>query len=369
MITEMTKIEINNEFKDNVTNLIQCILDKTFISGPKTKIHGGYSRLNFACPYCGDSVKDETKKRGNLFWNTLFYHCYNDGCKEHKTLNDLFTDFGISDFKSSDRLAVINYIKANSNKFSTTKHLEFELFQKLIKLSIPKTKFLEMTNSKPIHKDGPGYDILKERLLIHKLENFSYRYNRLFIMNLTPDGKNVISYQIRKLNVPDNGNKYLTFNLEKLRELATLTTLDECKDEAEVDQLNKLSTIFNILNVDFTKTTTSFEGPIDSYFMRNSIGQASVNRDMTMFDEVPTVRYFFDNDKAGLEAAREQLRKGHYVFMWHKFIKDYNLEKYVIEKKLKDLNDIMKICFRDKLSAYKYLENYFSNNSLDLYNV
>jgi predicted RNA-binding Zn-ribbon protein involved in translation (DUF1610 family) len=63
---------------------IQNILDKEhndcsekrkLVPYPKTSP----KRLNFACPYCGDSEKVRTKKRGNVWLNTLIYRCYNCG--------------------------------------------------------------------------------------------------------------------------------------------------------------------------------------------------------------------------------------------------------------------------------------------------
>ena len=43
-----------------------------------------HGRITCACPYCGDSHKDDTAKRGNIFWDTLQYHCYN--CNHHTNL-------------------------------------------------------------------------------------------------------------------------------------------------------------------------------------------------------------------------------------------------------------------------------------------
>jgi len=361
-----TPLIIDDAFKNNVTNSIQSILNTTFISGNKTKIQTAHSRLNFACPYCGDSGKNDRAKRGNLFWDTLYYHCYRAACRIHKPLNILLNDFGVTDIKSIDKISIINYIKEHTTH-TTVKTLEFELFEKLIKYSIPKNKFFEMTDSKPIYKNGPGYNVLKDRLLTNHLDEFGYSNGRLYILNLTPDRKNVISYQVRKLF--DNRNKYLTYPFDKMRTLAGLNNSEITEDVIELDNLNKLSTIFNILNIDFTKTVTSFEGPIDAKFMRNSIGQASVGRDTTLFTDIPTVRYFYDNDKAGLSASREKLREGRTVFLWQKFVTKFNLEKYVQDEKLKDLNDIVKICYRDKLDAYKYLNDFFSNDSMDLFYI
>lgn len=361
---ETESLVIDKDFKIKIEQAVQIILDNAFISGPKTKIKGMHDRINIACPYCGDSVTDKTKKRGNLFWNTLFYHCYNSGCNTHKALHDFLKDFGGGDISGGDRIEIINFIKLTSGTRVSAKELEFDLFIKLKELSIPKVKFYEMTDSRPIVKNGPGYNILKERLLIHRLDEFAFRENRLFILNLTNDKKNVIGYQIRKLNVK-GANKYLTFTLESMLKKCNFDLSEY--DSILLDKLNKLSTIFNILRVDFNQTLTSFEGPIDSMFMQNSIGQSSISRDMDMFSNIPTIRYLYDNDKSGIDEARLQIRQGKTVFLWQKFLKEQDLNKFKDIEKLKDLNDIMILCFKYKLNAHKHINNYFSSDAIDMF--
>lgn len=360
---------LDKNFREKITAGVQNILDTSFISGPKTNIRDMHGRLTFACPYCGDSEKDHKKKRGNLFWNTLMYHCYNFGCGVHKPLHTLLKDFSVVDINTDERLAIMDYIKNNQVVTSRSQSIEFELFNKLKELSIPIDVFYKITGTRPIDKKSQGYEVLKDRLLINKADEFSWRWGKLFILNLTPDKKNVIGYQVRSMH-KTSSSKYFTFNIEKLRELAGLTTIDKCVDIIEVDKLNKLSTIFGIMTVDFTSTVTSFEGPIDSKFMANSIGQATVGRDMGMFDEIPDVRYFYDNDDSGKLAATNQMKKGHNVFLWRKFIADNDLAKYINkEEPLKDLNDIIKIAYKHKLDCYKRINDYFSNKVIDLYYI
>jgi hypothetical protein len=370
-MSESTPINplLDKDFREKIKASVQGILDTSFVSGPKTTIRDMHGRLTFACPYCGDSEKDVKKKRGNLFWNTLQYHCYNYGCNIHKPLHTLLKDFDVVNINTDERLAIMDYIKHNQVASSKSSSIEFELFNKLKELSIPLDVFYKITGTRPITKESQGYQVLKDRLLVHKADEFSWRFGRLFVLNLTPDKKGVIGYQVRRIT-KDTGNKYFTFHIEKLREQAGISTLDKCENAIELDKLNKLSTIFGIMTVDFTRTVTSFEGPIDSKFMINSIGQATVGRDMGMFDDIPDVRYFYDNDKSGKEAATEQMKKGHEVFLWRKFIADNGLSKYITkDEPLKDLNDIIKTCYKYKLDAYKQINNYFSNKVIDLYYI
>lgn len=139
---------------------------------------------------------------------------------------------------------------------------------------------------------------------------------------------------------------------------------DRFEDPDELSRMNKLSTIFGILKVNFEEKLTLFEGPIDAKFMKNSMGLASVGRDKQAFLELPYKRFFLDNDKAGKRVAIELLRKGHEVFLWRKFIKDFQIDKYLIDEddKDKDLNDIMKLCYKYKLDAHKHFDEYFTKS-------
>ena len=65
---------INNE---TLYDKIQEILNSKFNQPEKRKIEVHDKDMTFACPYCGDSQHDSRKKRGNLFYDTWFYHCYN----------------------------------------------------------------------------------------------------------------------------------------------------------------------------------------------------------------------------------------------------------------------------------------------------
>ena len=84
------KKNISSELKDKILNKLQNILHNEF-HGEKARIKQGYDRINCACPYCGDSADNVYKKRGNVYWKTLMYHCYN--CGKHTNVISLLKDF------------------------------------------------------------------------------------------------------------------------------------------------------------------------------------------------------------------------------------------------------------------------------------
>ncbi|MEN8794920.1 MAG: hypothetical protein ABF294_10780, partial [Flavobacteriales bacterium] len=145
--------------------------------------------------------------------------------------------------------------------------------------------------------------------------------------------------------------------------------------------LKKISTLFGILQVDFQRTVTMFEGPIDAMFMLNSVGLATAGRSTEEFDEIPTIRYMFDNDKTGKEKMMQKLRRNKEIFMWGKFFSETKLdtkwEKYLenidknnrdkYPKEISDLNDLVRVAYYLKDGCIKHLPKYFSNSKLDAY--
>ena len=82
----------------------------------------------------------------------------------------------------------------------------------------------------------------------------------------------------------DNGGpKYKTWNIERIydRLKKPLNVTEE-----ELDSLNKISMIFGILTTDLIRQFTVFEGPIDSFFMSNTIGLTGVKKQIVDFDEI-----------------------------------------------------------------------------------
>jgi hypothetical protein len=354
MFTEADNIKLDGNFKDKVINLVQELLVSVHGSGPKTRVKKTHGRLNFACPYCGDGSEDQLKKRGNLFWDSLYYHCYNYGCNTHKSLNELLSEFKPGSLSTGERIAVSDFIKSNSHKKQQDNFYN-ESFEQIQNLALPLSVFYQRTGTKPIQKSLEIYDYLKDRLLVKSLSNFCYGNGKLYVLNLTNDKQHVIGFQIR--NMKRTSAKYLTYNLEKMYYFCGM----EPPKHENINRINDVSTLFGIMNINFSSPVTIFEGPIDSFFIKNSIALCTVGRKISAFEDLDTIRYMFDNDKSGKAAMLEILKSGKQVFLWSKFIKDFFLFDY----KIKDLNDLVKVCFSQKLDAHKYIDKYFSSNNLD----
>ena len=71
-----------------VKGVIQEILNSNFSVIEKRRINEYHDSVQFACPYCGDSARSKSAKRGNIWFNKLIYVCFNCG---KKTNFDKFT--------------------------------------------------------------------------------------------------------------------------------------------------------------------------------------------------------------------------------------------------------------------------------------
>lgn len=351
-----TEVIISSGMKTRIIDKIVRVLQYNHADAEKKQVLEGRDRLNFACPYCGDSTTNLRKKRGNLYWNDLYIHCYN--CSAHVSLDTFLEDFNLN-FEGEERADVINYIKENKKSISYGESLDFYLFDKIQKLALTFDELMVGFNIYPINTlTYRAYPYLKSRLLQHKLKQFGYdpRKKELYVFNLTVDGK-IIGFQTRELE--GTGPKYKTWNIQRIYDRLN-KSLD--LSEEEIDNLNKISMLFGILTADLSRPFTIFEGPIDAMFMTNSIGLTGVKKQIVDFNEIPTARYFFDNDFEGKTRMMEKLKSGQTVFLWDKFLKDYN----ILHKKIKDLNDLVKYEYENRINCLGSIDKYFTNNHLDL---
>ena len=351
-----TSKNLNEELKNKIRSLVKAVVVQEHNHHSKQMVKEMPGRLSVACPYCGDSSTDMLKKRGNMYWDTLQYHCYN--CNEHGDLNRFLKDFDLKLRESTDRIDVIEYIKDKKVDIKQIETLKHGIYVKANEHAIDINDFKKHFGAKSIEPGDFPWFYLRDRALHKKTSEFLYSNNgkNLWILNKTPDGK-ILSCQSRKLG--KYKSRYLTYDLAKLHEEMgrEFPFTDEDKTA-----LTKLSTLFNIMRIDMTRSVTIFEGPLDAMFMQNSIALATAGRSTTELDEIPTTRYMFDNDETGKKKMLEKLRNNKSVFMWSKFLSDFKLNTYTI----KDLNDLVLKCYELKQGEpLKKIEDYFTTSKLD----
>jgi hypothetical protein len=373
----MTSIsKIDEQLKSKIRGLVKQVVVKHHHEPSKQMIKEMPGRISLACPYCGDSSTDSSKKRGNLYWDTLQYHCFN--CGEHGDVYSLLKDHHIQFADRDDSIAIIDYIQEHKIETNDVEVLEHDVFKLIYDLSPTRQELKDALGWVEVEPGDAPFFYLRNRLLTHKLEYFLYspKDKRLVVLNLAPNNK-IIGLQTRALT-KHRKSRYLTYDIERIYQ-----EMDkELKvTEEELISLKKISTLFGVLKVDLQREVTMFEGPIDAMFIQNSIGLATAGRSTEEFDEIPTIRYMFDNDDTGKKKMMEKLRRGKKIFMWQKFFEETKmdikwqqflkgvdkneLDKY--PKELGDLNDLVRAAYILKDASIKSIDQYFSNSKLDAY--
>jgi hypothetical protein len=362
---------------------IQNIIEREHSNSEKKRIKSFNDRLNFACPICGDSEKSNSKKRGNLYLDNLYFKCFN--CDAHMSFTK-FCEIHNEQIDIDHKILIYKYIDDNVFYKKTDQYIIDEM-DKLISLD----KFVEYFNNKPyswltdvspVTKNSHVYQYLKfDRLL----ENFSqiyqgvYRYfkgdkvvfhsNVLININMTNgDEKKILGIQIRNL---EHGAKrfYKIIEFEELYNYMNSEPLDEM----EAISYNKLSHFYNLMNIDFDQIITIFEGYLDSTFYPNSIGMVGAKNDddllkfLTQSDAGLKLQFFYDNDATGINKATKMIKNGHSVFLWNKLFKDLKQFKYKdLQTQIIDLNDLVKLLKDPEVYKNLNLNKYFSIDEFDL---
>lgn len=337
------------ELHTKIVSGLQLILDSRFSEHEKKRISEKSGRLNFACPYCGDSYSELHKKRGNVYLENYGYHCYN--CGKHTNIKGIFKDFS----QKLDADELIYMQSQQQDRTHTTKTIDPFVFldRGLIeKVSFKRSRLDEFYGATPVDNKRIFY-YLKKRLQT-EFTKFSWDSlkERLFIYHVVPGTENVIGFQVRNFK---SSPKYMTWKLTRIYEDLGIMPSDEA---LEVD---KIATTFGIMSLDFQKPITVFEGPLDSFLFKNSVATCSSKIDFPL--QMGSVRYFYDYDAAGRAAAMEKLAAGYPVFLWKKYLQAANIP--ATNKKI-DLTDLLVYAKRNNIQLPAFRE-YFSAEKYDSY--
>ena len=320
---------------------LQDILARRFRNDSARRTIKEFSdRLNFACPYCGDSTTNRYKKRGNVYLNDMSFHCFN--CGAHESLWKFFSYFGeplpdgVADIIASAKEKRAGKRRVNGHNDVA----DHETFRLLDSLAMRREMFMDALHLTEITPEsGEIYEYLrKRRIPDDRYANFLYSkfMNELYVLNLANNGRDIVGVQIRSFR--ENVPKYRSYPIEKCYDMCMYRF--NIADDAPKDDISKLSLIYNTLNFNpYADAIYVFEGGIDSFFLPNSLGQCGVKKDVLWLDSLSNVVYFFDNDQPGKERSAMKLKGGHKVFLWDKFLSENNFKC-----KVKDLNDFVCWC-------------------------
>ena len=368
-------------------SIIEKILDKEFSDSRKRKtILYPKNRIQMACPYCGDSHKNPNAKRGNLYFNRLMYVCFN--CEKKTTFTKLSKDFN-QQIDPEKRMEMIEYINENLQYEEVKDDFTDAKFEKLIDFKdlerVLNSDFVNISDFKPIDKTKGIYKYLIDRGIGDEMQKNIYQAkyqmgennHQWIICMLNRRGDKILGMQVRNLKSGKN-RMFKIYNYENLLEWINheKKVIGEETIEMDISEIaiyNKLSYYFNMLNVDFSKKITIFEGYLDSLFYPNSIGLVGVSTDTKFLENNDLdIQFFYDNDIAGHKKSEEKLKQQFPVFLWKKIFTEIVDKKeskdpdrlFFRLNKIKDLgklNELVPLAYQ-KLKLF----DYFSQDDYDL---
>lgn len=338
-----------SELNSKIEKILQEILDQRFSESEKRRISNKLGRLNFACPYCGDSYSELHKKRGNVYTDNYGYHCYN--CNKHTNVTGLFRDFS----KTLEGNELV-YIKSQ-NKAALPPNKSIDPFVFLDrgiieKVAFSRIKLDEFYGAAPIDNSNIFW-YLKKRLQSEFTKfSWSAKKEKLYIYHIVPGTEMVIGFQVRNFK---EFPKYMTWKLSRIYEDIGIQPVED------VLEIDKISTTFGILDIDFKKPITVFEGPLDSFLFKNSVATCSVKLDFPL--QMGSLRYMYDHDTAGREGAMLKLEAGYPVFLWKKYLDSLGIQH---GNKKMDLTDLLIYAKRKNIQLPGF-GGFFSADRYDAY--
>lgn len=374
----------NNSFnvEIDIRPSLQSMLDQTFPNiAEKRKIIKRTSEYAFACPICGDSHNKMSAKRGTLYFNTLKYRCYN--CGHKTTYLTLLKNFDI-DIDPFKKLEITDYVREKTDRihFSEEDFLTNNL-DKLIDLS-DLSNYLnthddsKITNFRPVVKGSKVYNYLVSRKIFDHSDIYEGDYwhtnnwNEPVLISLNKSNSNkVLGLQTRNLEDDRKKRRYKIFSFSELYMMVHNKEIDE------IEQIgyNRLSYLYNILNIDWDKKITIFEGYLDAKLFPNSVGCVGTNTDINFIlnQEDSDLQFFYDYDKTGILKSIEKINNGYSVFLWErlfdfwssKIVTDPNKAGRELRKKIVDLGNIVRYVPQDYIKKLS-INKWFSKDRFDL---
>jgi hypothetical protein len=365
----------------SIIEFVKKVLVHTFShSRRKQEINEDPDKLNFACPYCGDSDTDLSKKRGNIYYRTNSFKCFNDGCLKWVPLSKFISHF------SRELSIPIPTLSASTFEDRKPKVRKGFLIEFLMNPKVKKSliSFKDLSDRfflKPCKDADPGspiYEYIKSRHLenLPSFEQSCYydsREDKIYIFNLDIRSGLVLGVSIRRIDPNYPGPKYDIKNYSQFIKNGLISKIDQ----DILTQIDTVNNFFNILNINFNKPIIVLEGQINAMFLNNAIATTGVTKSKSVLGSLISKKnalILFDNDKAGKEETYKLLKQGYKVFMWSKLIMNLRL-KYPDQRRkineINDINDLYKFLIRvggglDYDDFNNYVMEYFSNSIYDL---
>lgn len=327
----MDNIEVNRGY---IKDILQRIVNNAHTHPAKKEVREKADQgFQIACPYCKDSQKNPRKYRGNIN-GILFYKCFNDGCFRQTHFTQMCRDFNV-ELDIDTKQSIYNYLDNYTDKVDTLQNeLAENGLNNLIDLKDLEdcinnnTCDTQLSEFKPIQKGSAQYFYLMENrgLTDESLWKNIYQANfhitgdwvEKSIIFLNKRGNKVIGAQMR--NMKDGFKR--KFKIYNFTDLYNWVGKEELS-EGQLMMYDKLSYYYGILELDFNKNITIFEGYGDALLFPNSIGLVGLDTNLNFIENNGLdIRYFYDNDKAAYPKTEEKIKEGFPCFLWNKMLYD-----------------------------------------------
>lgn len=282
---------------------------------------------NFRCNYCGDSKKNKSKARGWIYAgkdNSCRYHCHN--CAKATKFEFFLRDQDINLYSEYIKERMVN----NNGKITS---------QKIQPLQPVKKKEVYLLNLKKISDlkiDHPA------RLYVYQRKIPEAYYERLYyapkfkawVNSLVPDKFKSVEYDEPRLIIPLIDEKGVFFGFQgrsfKKEDNMKYITILLDKDKPK---------IYGLDTVDPTKRIYVFEGPIDAFFVNNSLASAGGRIDSSLpklkIDKSKFV-IVYDNERRSVETLKKMEKAidcGYGICIWPENIKEKDANLMFLAKK------------------------------------
>jgi len=283
------KLNLIDESKldvDYIVSIIQDILNRSHTDPRKKEIRlklNGYNKeINFNCPICSDGKS--VRFRGHLYLNSMRYVCYNERDSCSRSFTNFCKYFNV-ELDIDKKMQIYSYLDQNW-KYDKKEDFAITNMDKLIDLNeffdhLNKIKG-PLSNLYPIIEGSIQYQYLINRKIYNHENIYQGNYHLtdrwtepvIIILNRTSD--KILGMQLRNLKQEKNKRIYKFYTFQEIYNMIH----EEPLDEIESIPYNKMSAIFNFLNVNFDDTIYVFEGYLDSIFFPNSIALVGLETDI-----------------------------------------------------------------------------------------
>jgi transposase-like protein len=289
-------------------DLVSYTIDKIYEYGFAVSKH--FDKINFRCPFCGDSKQSRSKARGWYYTKTQSFYCWN--CGENANSIKLLAQLEGVDIKEIKKRLILNKT-INIKQSKPTRIDKPTVHQHNQEIMLP-SNWVDYTTNEAALNVVTARKILDAPFIPKRWQPYYCTYTKRLVLPWLRDNK-IVYYQLRKL-YKQQEPKYL-FPKDTNKELFVIN----------------LDANFRYLFL--------HEGILDSLFCKNSACIGGVNLSDLQKQELDKYIlegyepiWLLDNqweDETSRKVTIKLLTMGHKVFIWDKDVKVKDINEYVIK--------------------------------------